>query len=179
MRRTWATEGSVWILQTSLMIKRETDLWEAVTEVDGWRTWALTRQTVTGGLGPVQTLTMDLPEEMMPLERDLETVMSQIVTEMGRGGTMTVMTVEEIATGIAMMTETAETTIEEVLTLVVEEVVVPLAAASAVITMTVGVAVTVMGTGIATATVTVTGMKDAMKGVRREVSEKLPSRDPS
>lgn len=40
--------------------------------------------------------------------------MSQIVTEMGRGGTMTVMTVEEIATGIAMMTETAETTIEEV-----------------------------------------------------------------
>lgn len=176
MRRIWATEGSVWILQTSLMIKREmVDSWEAVTGVDGWQTWALTRQTATGGLGPVQTLTMDLPEEMMPLERDLETVMSQIVTEMVHGGTMTVMTVEETATGIAMMTETAETTIEEVMTLVVEEVVVPLAAASAVITMTVGVAMTVMVTGIVMATVTVTGMNGAMTGVRRE----LPSRDPS
>lgn len=40
--------------------------------------------------------------------------MSRIVTEMGHGGTMTAMTEEETATGIAMMTGTAETTIEEV-----------------------------------------------------------------
>lgn len=40
--------------------------------------------------------------------------MSQIVTEMGQGGTMTAMMEEETATGIAMTTGTAETTIEEV-----------------------------------------------------------------
>lgn len=40
--------------------------------------------------------------------------MSRIVTEMGRGGTMTAMTEEEIATGIVMTTGTAETLIEEV-----------------------------------------------------------------
>lgn len=43
--------------------------WEAETEVDGYRTWVLIRRTPTGGLGPVQTMTTDLTEEMMPLER--------------------------------------------------------------------------------------------------------------
>lgn len=42
------------------------------------------------------------------------TVMSQIVTGMGLAGTMTVMTEEETAIGIAMTTGTAGTTIEEV-----------------------------------------------------------------
>lgn len=162
-------------MQTSLMIKREImDLWEAETGADGCQTWVLTRQTVTGGLDPVQISTMDLPREMMPLERDHGTAMSQIVTEMAHGGTMTAMMEEETATGNAMTTGIAETTIE-VMTLVVgEEVVVPLAVASAEIMMTVGVAVIATGTGIVTATVR-TGTKDGMTGVRRE----LHSRDPS
>lgn len=46
--------------------------------------------------------------------QDHGTVMSQIVTEMDHAGTTTVMTEEETATGIAMMTGTAETMIEEV-----------------------------------------------------------------
>lgn len=40
--------------------------------------------------------------------------MSRIVTEMGHGGTMTAMMEGETDTGIAMMTGTEETLIEEV-----------------------------------------------------------------
>lgn len=55
------------------------------------------------------------------------------------------------------------------MTLVVEEeVVVPLAVASAAIMTTVGVAVIDMGTGIVTLTV-MTGTKDVTRGVRTEV----------
>lgn len=125
----------------------------------------------------------------MPLERDLETVMNQIVTEMGHGGTMTAMMEEETVTteeetatkeeenviGNAMTTGTAGTMIEEVMTLVVVvEVVGPLAVASAAIMMTVGVAMIVTETGSAMVIVK-TGMRDGMRGVKRE----LLSRDPS
>lgn len=54
------------------------------------------------------------------------------------------------------------------MTLVVEEVAVPLAVVSDVIMMTVGVAMIVMGTGIAMVSA-MTGTTDGMTGVRREV----------
>ena len=132
--------------------------------------------------------------------QDHGTVTSRIVTEMAQGETMTAMTEEETATGIDMMTGTAETMTEEVcysacallrpgyehfhfqlinsfpalmsfqaLTPVVaEEVVGPLAAATAATMMTVGVAVIVMGTGTVTVSVK-TGMKDGTIGVKKGV----------
>lgn len=150
--------------------------------MDGCQTWALTRQTVTGELGQVQTLMMDLQEETMPSERGHGIVTSQTATETGRVGMVIVTMEEEIDTeidtmigiaGIAMTT--GETMIEEVTTLAVEEVAVPSAVAFAVTMTTVGAAGTVTETEIVTVVIAKTDMRDVRSGVRNGLLCKDPS----